>query len=343
MKTVKYLAAAAMLLAAGCGEDKEATTGAVALAPRIAAGTTIAFYGNDSAVADDPALKELNDKLEAQAAEGDKAILDAIKESGLQDVEWSVATIGEITRPADDAEGIALPKIAVVAKAKGVFAIDGIVALVKENLAEGGYGMRIEEATVKGLKAYKVELDDRADIPNLAPVIGTAADGKAIIFAVNKESFAAAYENAIEGKGAEAPAFAGLTDLPEGSFYRLRIPGAGALVQSLAKEEELALAGELPDGTPIADIIKGAGDLQVDCFLKDGRIAVRATVALADEATTQNLAALATAGLMFVKGSAAQAGKVAADAASSITVKAEGSTLAAEVSMSIQLVIEELE
>ena len=253
---------------------------------QIAKGSVLALYSDIGVCARNPAVKAYFSEFTAALAgtEFFKPCADWLVENGYLDYEsygegWTLFTVGQLTRPDDDATTFSLPDITVSAFAEKRNPLDvaPIVKLwneyapqdAKDELAAN---VKIVRKSIAGAQVRELEFaEDPTEgfIPNFK-VCWTRLDGdRLFIAALSEEALARQIILQRDGVGETDPAFEGLLSPTPETLGRLLVPSLGRTISSLVRDDELALLGTLPDETPIADVLKNLGDLSYEVFLEE--------------------------------------------------------------------------
>ena len=283
------------------------------VSPKVLKGSTLAFVENSSAADENADYKAYMDKTEQtfKSVPSVKRIVDFFDSCGFdfRSVEWSMSSVGPLTRPADDAEKFDLPDISVVLLNKRPVTFEPLISLWKTHIPEKlqkelADNVTFAEESIAGVKAYTlaVKREVRDVFPDFKPCLGIL-NGNMVIAAFSESAFIKQVELYRDGKGDLDERYAAFLVPSPVRLDAMLLPQVGALVSSLAKEEELAMLGDMPDGgKSIADLLKGLGDFSFATDIKDGIFKYSLRQQFKDAADAESVNALLGVGVMFLKG-----------------------------------------
>ena len=311
MKLVGVSALALVLCGCGGGSGSEQYA-----APKVAEGAIMALEFNQQQFdkIQAAALGEKGDSLTKTAwEEAPKELVDVIKAAGLENAKarWGVVSMGEIALK-EDMELKAAPEAAIAIAVD--IDIEKVVAAIREQQKkEKDDDVALVDATVAGVKAWKVVDKEGEFAKAKAEPCFTALDGKLFLAA----STLAALEKQValyrDGKGASS-AFAGFS-LADGDLLRLKVLDIGAIVKKSVPNPEEALkmlSAFVPNGDKI---VLGLGTLDFSATTTaDNGTALKLTLGTASEKDADQLRTLAKTGLMGLTAQLQEAAKEDADA-----------------------------
>ena len=311
MKLVGVSALALVLCGCGGGSGSEKYAG-----PKVAEGAIMALEFNQQQIdkIKAAALGEKGESLTKKAwEEAPKELVEVIKAAGLENAKarWGVLSVGELALK-EDMELKEAPEVA-VAIAVDIDIEKAVAAIREQQKKEKDDDVTLVDATVAGVKAWKV-VDKEGELAKAkAEPCFTALDGKLFLVA----STLAALEKQIalyrDGKGASG-AFAGFS-FADGDLFRLKLLDIGAIVKKAVPNPEEALkmlSAFVPNGDKI---VLGLGTLDFSATAAaDNGVALKLTLGTASEKDADQLRTLAKTGLMPLTAQLQEAAKEDADA-----------------------------
>ena len=352
---IKFLGVSALALAlCGCGDgspaqkaEKAADTASQTTvvdkysAPKIAEGAIMALEFDQRQIdkLQTAALGEEKSKeLAKQAWEClSEDLLAVIKAAGLENARarWGALSIGEPALKED----MDLKEVPEVAAAISIdIDIEKAVSAIREQLKKDEDDTQLVEATIAGVKAWKV-VDKEGEFAEMkAEPCFAALDGKLFLLASNLAALEKQIKLYRDGAGASA-AFANFA-LANGDLLRLSLKDIGARIKKIVPKPEETLKmlnAFIPDGDKMV-LGLGALDFAATATADNG-VALKLTLGTASEKEADQLRTLAKTGLMPLTAQLKEAAKEDADAKKQL-VLVEGLKIAgAEGAFEASLVI----
>lgn len=284
----------------------------VSPAPKVAEGSTLAMVMDVKAAMANPVQREYYDYcIGVYERNADmKALLEVFRACGLDsaDVKWATFALGKLTRPADDAASFKLPDITATIVSQKPVTLAPIEALVKKFvpavvLEEIKKDSVIAEKTIAGEKVTTI--GPKEPLPVDLVFCYGVVQGKALVMALTEGAFE---RQAMLVKSPKVPSdarFAAVVKQSPDSAGKMFAPEVGKVVAAMAKPEELAMLGEMPNGSSVASVLTGLGDVSFDLFVKDGAFKYEFSVEFGNETDAAAIAQFAQAGLTAFKGQVA--------------------------------------
>ena len=301
MKSTVKVRAAAAALSAALAISLEA-----ALPVKVPAGSVLAGYTDIGACGRNAALTAYMTELKAafSGSELVKPWVDWASDNGYLDYSlygegWMVFSVGPLTRPPDDAETFPLPDIALAmyAEKRNPLNLAPIVKLWNERAPEEARTelaaeVSVQRKSIAGAEVRELVFRDSTPtdtFPNFKICWTRLFDDRLFIAALSEEALARQILLLRDGVGEADPSFGSLFAPNPSATAKLLVPHLGRTIASLVHDDELALLGALPDETPIADIIKGLGDLSYESIFEGTVNRNVFSIEFADAETAQKL------------------------------------------------------